>query len=48
MISEFLQEIDWKLSGINYIDIHLNGQDLNKYLSDKWFLKVKLMKSLIV
>lgn len=35
-----------KLYGISYIDIYLNGQDFNNYLSDKWFLKKKLMKLL--
>lgn len=45
-VIDFLKEPYLKISGIDYIDIHLNGQDLNKYLSDKWFLKTKLMKAL--
>lgn len=43
-VIDFLKEPYLKISGIDYIDIHLNGQNLNNYLSDKWFLKAILMK----
>lgn len=45
-IPAILKDEYLRLYGISYIDIHLNGQDFNEYLSDKWLLKKKLMKLL--